>query len=117
MIINPKLSKDLDHGFQKIKRTINRKKCIVLDLDNTLWGGVVGEDGVSGISIGDTYPGNAFLLFQENLIEASKNGIILAVCSKNNLSDIEDVWNNNPFVKLNKSYLSSYRINWKNKVE
>lgn len=118
MIINPKLSKDFRSWFSRRLKGLsnNRKKCIVLDLDNTLWGGVVGEDGVSGISIGDTYPGNAFLLFQENLIEASKNGIILTVCSKNNLSDIEDVWNNNPFVKLNKNYLSSYRINWKNKA-
>ena len=42
-----------------------RKKCLVLDLDNTLWGGVLGEDGIDGIKIGGDYPGKAFLYFQE----------------------------------------------------
>tara|TARA_B100000767_G_C19775959_1_gene542619 strand:+ start:1480 stop:3063 length:1584 start_codon:yes stop_codon:yes gene_type:complete len=118
ILISPKLAKDFKVWFTKrISGLINkRKKCLVLDLDNTLWGGVVGEDGVSGISIGDTYPGNAFMLFQENLIEAGKNGIILTVCSKNNEIDIEEVWNKNPFIKLNKDHLSAFRINWKNKA-
>mgnify|MGYP001031171987 CR=1 FL=1 len=118
MLISPKLAKDFKSWFvKKISGLINkRKKCLVLDLDNTLWGGVVGEDGVSGISVGDTYPGNAFMWFQENLIEASKNGIILTVCSKNNQADIEEVWEKNPFVKLNKNHLSAYRINWQNKA-
>ena len=118
MLISPKLAKDFKLWFTKrISGLINkRKKCLVLDLDNTLWGGVVGEDGVSGISVGDTYPGNAFRLFQENLIEASKNGVILTVCSKNNQADIEEVWEKNLFIKLNKNHLSAYRINWQNKA-
>tara|TARA_B110000027_G_scaffold31387_1_gene34585 strand:+ start:3690 stop:5273 length:1584 start_codon:yes stop_codon:yes gene_type:complete len=118
ILISPKLSKDFNAWFTKrLSGLVNkRKKCLVLDLDNTLWGGVVGEDGISGISIGDTYPGNAFMHFQENLIEAGKNGIILTVCSKNNIADIEEVWQNNPFVKINKKHLSAYRINWQNKA-
>ena len=48
------------------------KFCLVLDLDNTLWGGVLGEDGVDGIQIGNTYPGNAFLFFQQAILENEK---------------------------------------------
>lgn len=55
---------------------------MVLDLDNTLWSGVLGEDGIGGIGIGGDYPGKAFLYFQEALIELSKQGVILTVCSK-----------------------------------
>lgn len=56
----------------------------MLDLDNTLWGGVLGEDGIEGIKIGGDYPGKPFLYFQKVLVELSKSGVILAVCSKNN---------------------------------
>lgn len=94
-----------------------RKKCLVLDLDNTLWGGVLGEDGIDGIKIGGDYPGNAFLYFQQALIELSKTGVILALCSKNNEADVFELWEKNPFVKLNKEYVSAYRINWNNKAD
>jgi len=117
--INPLLTSSFKkwflHKIEEIK--LNRKKCLVLDLDNTLWGGVLGEDGIEGIKIGGDYPGNAFLHFQEGLIELSKNGIILAICSKNNEQDVLEAWNNNPFILLNQQYISSYRINWKNKAE
>ncbi len=95
----------------------SRKKCLILDLDNTLWGGVLGEDGIDGIKIGGDYPGNAFLYFQEAIINLSECGVILAVCSKNNESDVIEAWEKNPFIKLNRKYISAYRINWENKAD
>lgn len=81
MIINPKLAKP----FKKWMKdqldfvSLKRKKCIVLDCDNTLWGGVVGEDGVHGVKLGQDYPGNTFKAFQQLLLMLSQKGIILAV--------------------------------------
>jgi HAD-superfamily phosphatase, subfamily IIIC/FkbH-like domain len=117
--INPRLSLAFEKWFlRRIEEVeLKRKKCLTLDLDNTLWGGILGEDGTDGIKIGGDYPGNAFLNFQEGLIELSKNGVILTICSKNNEQDVFDAWNNNPFILLNQRYISSYRINWQNKAE
>lgn len=96
---------------------LKRKKCLVLDLDNTLWGGVLGEDGIEGIKVGGDYPGKAFLYFQEALAELSKHGILLAICSKNNEEDVKEAWAKNPFIVLKDNYISAYRINWKNKAD
>lgn len=119
MGMNPKLAIDFNHWFTDKLRGIRleRKKCLVLDLDNTLWGGVLGEDGINGIKIGGDYPGKAFHYFQEGLVELSKKGIILAICSKNNEQDVLEVWERNPFVKLTREYISAYRINWQNKAD
>ena len=119
MIISPKLASKFKQWFAlKLKEiSLIRKKCLVLDLDNTLWKGVLGEDGIDGIGIGGDYPGKAFLYFQEALIELSKQGIILTVCSKNNENDVIEAWEKNPFIKLNQKYISAYRINWNNKAD
>ena len=92
--------------------SLKRKKCLVLDLDNTLWGGVLGEEGIEGIKIGGDYPGKAFLYWQEALLELSKSGVILTVCSKNNEQDVLDAWEKNPFMVLKKEHFAAYRINW-----
>lgn len=94
-----------------------RRKCIVLDLDNTLWSGVLGEDGISGIRMSGDYPGNAFMYFQESLVALAESGVILTVCSKNNESDVLELWDKNPFVKLGPKHISAYRINWENKAD
>lgn len=119
LAFSAKLAKDFKAWFdlQKNKIALKRKKCIVFDLDNTLWGGVLGEDGIEGIKIGGDYPGKAFLYFQKTLIELSKSGIILAVCSKNNENDVFECWNKNHFNLINKEYISAYRINWNNKAD
>jgi FkbH-like protein len=118
MIINPKLKKDFKIWFSIQLNSINliRKKCIVLDCDNTLWGGVVGEEGPLGIKIGQDYPGLCFLKFQELLVEVSEKGVILAVCSKNNHDDVLEVWKKNPFNILNDSHITIYKINWTDKA-
>lgn len=71
---------------------MKRKKCLVLDLDNTLWGGILGEDGINGIQVGGDYPGKAFFYWQKALLELNKSGVIFAVCSKNNENDVLEAW-------------------------
>jgi FkbH-like protein len=74
------------HGAAKIVRAAfgKSKKCLVLDLDDTLWGGVIGEDGVSGLRLGEGHPeGEAFAQFQRYCLALRERGVILAVCSKN----------------------------------
>lgn len=119
MQLNPKLAADFQKWFlyQTEAINLNRKKCLVLDLDNTLWGGILGEDGIDGIKIGGDYPGNVYLEFQRSLLALSKAGIILTVCSKNNEADVLEVWKKNPYVLIKKENLSSYRINWNNKAD
>jgi len=119
MQLNPKLSIDFKSWFSGQTKAIQfkRKKCIIVDLDNTLWGGVLGEDGIYGIQIGEDYPGNAFLEFQKALIELTKTGVILAACSKNNEADVLEAWEKNPKILIKKEHLSAYRINWNNKAE
>ncbi len=118
MGINPKLTKDFQSWWQRKLDSIElkRKKCIVLDLDNTLWGGVLGEDGISGIKIGGDYPGKAFAFFQKSLLQLSKSGVILTVCSKNNEADVLEAWGKNPFMVLKKEHFAAYRINWTDKA-
>ncbi len=118
MVINPKLAKNFKKWYQKQTEILDlkRKKCIVLDCDNTLWGGIVGEDGTHGIQLGMDYPGICFKNFQNLLLQLSQKGVILAVCSKNNLKDVQDVWENNPNNLINSDVLSAYRINWQDKV-
>lgn len=93
------------------------KKCIVVDLDNTLWGGVVGEVGPLGIALGTDYPGNAFQQFQRLLVEYYDRGIILAINSRNNPEDVKEVFEKNPHMVLQESHFSAMAINWKTKAE
>lgn len=118
MGINPKLTKDFQAWWLRKLDSIalKRKKCIVLDLDNTLWGGVLGEEGISGIKIGGDYPGKAFAFFQKSLLQLSKAGVILTVCSKNNEADVLEAWDKNPFMVLKKEHFAAYRINWTDKA-
>ena len=91
----PFLANDL-LGFIKPILGLN-KKCIVLDLDNTLWGGIVGEDGFNGIKLGQNDPiGKAFIEFQKYLLSLHERGIILAVNSRNNLEDAIQVIKDHP---------------------
>ena len=92
------------------------KKCIVLDLDNTLWGGIIGEDGFNGIKLGPEPPGNAFMEFQRVLLSLHQRGIILAINSKNNFEDAIKVIKEHPYMILKEEHFASMRINWKDKV-
>lgn len=118
MGLNPKLANPFKLWFQRKldQIALRRKKCLVLDLDNTLWGGVLGEDGIDGIQIGGDYPGKAFLYFQQALLALSRNGVILTVCSKNNEQDVIEAWDKNPFMVLRKEHFAAWRINWQDKA-
>lgn len=94
----------------------NIKKCIVLDLDNTLWGGVIGEDGMEGIALGYDYPGNCYMAFQKALLKLYHRGIILAINSKNNESDAFEVIDKHPCMVLKRKHFAAYQINWNDKV-
>jgi len=92
------------------------KKCIVLDLDNTLWGGIIGEDGLAGIRLGPNPEGKPFVEFQKYILSLFNRGIILAINSKNNLEDALDVIKNHPYMILREENFASIKINWNDKV-
>ena len=92
------------------------KKCIVLDLDNTLWGGVAGEDGINGIALGHDYPGNCYRDFQKSLLTLYNRGIILAINSKNNEEDALQIIDNHPFMVLRRNHFAGMKINWEDKI-
>lgn len=118
MPYNPQLIRPFQTWWNRKKAEIvqQRKKCLILDLDNTLWGGILGEDGVDGILLSGSYPGKAFHLWQEGLKELQKSGVMLAICSKNNISDVEEVWTNRDDMLLQKSDFVAMRINWQDKA-
>lgn len=92
------------------------RKCLVLDLDNTLWGGVIGDDGIDGIHLGQGSPsGEAFLAFQRYAAMLARRGIILAVCSKNDLSVAEAAFNH-PEMALKRSDIAAFVANWEDKA-
>jgi len=92
------------------------KKCIVLDLDNTLWGGIIGEDGMAGIALGQDYPGICYVDFQRKLLNLFHRGILLAINSKNNEEDAFEVIDNHPDMVLRRKHFASYQINWNDKA-
>jgi FkbH-like protein len=94
-----------------------RRKCLAVDLDNTLWGGILGEAGFTGIELGHTYPGNAFRTFQEYLLKLHRRGVLLAIVSKNNAADVEDVLNSHPGMLLGPVHFAAIRANWGPKPE
>ena len=91
-------------------------KALVTDLDNTLWGGVIGEDGIDGIQLGIDYPGAAFQALQRVMLDFYRRGILLAVCSKNNLSDAMEVLEKHPGMLLKPEHFAAFRINWTDKA-
>ncbi len=111
----PHLADDLN-GYVNAVLGIS-KKCIVLDLDNTLWGGVIGEDGINGIKLGPTSPGNTYVEFQKILQSLQKRGIILAINSKNNLEDALQVIRNHPYMILRENDFAIMKINWQDKSQ
>jgi FkbH-like protein len=89
-------------------------RALVLDLDNTLWGGIVGEDGVDQLQIGGDFPGNCFYDFQSFLVSLESQGILLSIASKNNLTDAEAAFKELKMpLQLNK--FSAVKINWEEK--
>ena len=93
-----------------------RRKVLALDLDNTLWGGVVGEDGVDGLLLGQDYPGAAFVAFQQMALDLRRSGILLALVSKNNEADAMGVFAERSEMVLKPEHFSAMRIDWQDKA-
>jgi FkbH-like protein len=91
------------------------RKCLVLDLDNTLWGGIIGEDGLDGIVLGGDASGEAFVAFQEYILELKERGIVLAVASKNNEVDAREVFERHPEMRIRMDDVSVFAVNWEDK--
>tara|TARA_B100002051_G_C16741415_1_gene644553 strand:+ start:1533 stop:3683 length:2151 start_codon:yes stop_codon:yes gene_type:complete len=92
-------------------------KALVVDLDNTLWGGVIGEDGLSGILLGPPNPtGEAYLALQRYIRDLGQKGILLAVCSKNNLADAELAFAEHDAMVLKKEDFLAFSSNWQDKA-
>ena len=111
-------AKEITIEHSKIINTLmgKTKKCLVLDCDNTLWGGILGEDGFDKIKIGKTYPGNMYLDFQRQILNLYNKGVILAINSKNNEEDVLEVLENHPDMLLRKNHFACIYANWENKA-
>ncbi len=93
------------------------RKCLVLDLDNTLWGGVIAEDGLAGIKLGNGVDGEAFVAFQEYLLKLKNKGVILAVCSKNNYADAIQPFEKHSEMRLKLGDIALFIANWESKPD
>lgn len=111
----PWVARDLTALFRAV--TGLTSKCLVLDLDGTLWGGVIGEDGLSGIQLGGTPAGESYKSFQKHVKALTRRGILLAVCSKNNEEDAKAPFLEHPEMVLRLNDISAFVANWKAKDE
>lgn len=110
------VAREAAHLIVSLRRS--PKKVVVLDLDNTLWGGVIGEDGLEGIEIGDTSPrGQAFKAFQEYLLSLTQRGILLAVASKNDHEKAVEPFEKHPEMALRMTDFVAFKANWQPKSE
>src|SRR6185437_13261102 len=87
-------------------------KCVILDLDNTLWGGVIGDDGMDRIQIGDLGLGLAFTAFQAWIKQLRDRGIVLAVCSKNDEANAREPFEKHPDMVLRLADIAVFMANW-----
>lgn len=118
----PIAAPNLPHAAAHLARTVAgtifpRIKCLVLDLDNTLWGGVAGEDGLGGIQISDDYPGNVFKAFQHAVLGLKDRGVLLAISSKNDEDLVRKIFDRHPDLILRWQDFSSTQINWNPKSD
>nr|WP_289781173.1 HAD-IIIC family phosphatase [Pectobacterium versatile] len=88
------------------------KKCLVLDLDNTLWGGVLGEDGISGIQLSSSGIGSVYQNFQREILKIKQKGILLALSSKNNIADVELAFKDHPDMILKLDDFVLKKVDW-----
>jgi FkbH-like protein len=107
----------VDDLYRYVRGAVGRvKKCVVMDLDNTLWGGIAGEDGLEGIELGTTYPGSCYRDFQRELLRLYDRGILLAIDSKNNEADALRIIDEHPDMVLRRHHFAAMRINWQDKA-
>lgn len=112
-------------GIQKVAEQLatailsisgRRKKCLVLDLDNTLWGGIIGEDGIEQINLSNDGTGKAFYDFQKKIEKLYNTGTVLAICSKNDKEIALEAINGHPYMVIREDKFAALRINWDDKA-
>ena len=96
---------------------VPRRKVLALDLDNTLWGGIIGEDGVDGVVLGHDFPGNIYLRIQRELLELRHQGVLLVIISKNNEADARQAFECLPDMILKWEDFVVRKIDWNHKYE
>ncbi|MFY9726827.1 MAG: HAD-IIIC family phosphatase [Bryobacteraceae bacterium] len=119
MALGPTATVALAHNVAAIVKSVygRSKKCLVLDLDNTLWGGIIGDDGVQNLILGRDHPvGEAFVDFQRYVKGLQRRGVILAVCSKNDPQNAKEGFSH-PDSVLKVEDFSAFRANWNSKPE
>jgi FkbH-like protein len=110
------VAREFAHVLSHIARA--SKKVLVLDLDNTLWGGVIGDDALEGIELGTTSPrGEAYRDFQQYLLELSRRGVLLAVCSKNDYDKAIEPFEKHPEMVLRLKDIVCFKANWEPKSD
>lgn len=110
------VAKEVTHIIASLR--CGPKKMLVLDLDNTLWGGVVGDDGLEGLELGDTSPrGEAFKSFQRYILTLTERGVLLGVCSKNDHDKAAEPFVKHPEMVLRLEHFVSFKANWQPKVD
>lgn len=92
-------------------------KCLVVDLDNTLWGGIVGEDGVAGLSLAGEIPGEAHRKLQRWLLAHHRAGVLLAICSRNEPADALAPFAERPDMILRREHFAAISVDWRGKPE
>lgn len=112
----------LEKYISNLNLIINRiikpsKKVLILDCDNTLWGGVLGEDGIENILIGQDGIGMAYQEFQKAILEIKNRGILLVLSSKNNTEDVVKVLNKHDEMIIKEKHIASLKVNWKEKYQ
>lgn len=100
-----------------VAQLLPKAKVVVLDADNTLWGGIVGEDGPTGIALGPDYPGSLYVAFQRRLLDLQQRGLLLALCSKNNPEDVAEVLAHHPHQVLREEHFAAMAVNWNPKPD
>ena len=116
---NPDFTNALADSFINLIKVANGhfKKCLILDLDNTLWGGIIGDDGIENIEIGTLGIGKAFTKFQKWIKALKNRGIILAVCSKNTAHIAKEPFEKHPEMELRLEDIAVFVANWDNKAD
>ncbi|MBP6878605.1 MAG: hypothetical protein KBC34_11325 [Phenylobacterium sp.] len=89
---------------------------MALNLDNTPWGGTIGEDGIAGITLGDEHPGLYFRNLQRVVLDIGRRGVLLVPLSKNNEADAMQVLDEHASMLVRREHLARYRINWEPKA-
>ena len=120
LAVSAEFFRDYSRGLVRSFSTLFRapRKVLCTDLDNTLWGGVLGEDGPDGIATGSAFPGNCYLEYQKYLKQLSSRGILLAIVSKNNEADVREAFNVRAAdLALGLDSFVAHRINWNEKAD